>query len=354
MRIILKVVFLIIGITLPVFGQEIIYLSPAPGSTFNPKASTIIIKCSSQIVLSSTEANLITVMGSESGRHTGKILLVDDNRTIIFKPDAHYLPDEMVEVFIHAGIKTTDGHSISSNNFSFYIEPKTDQLVNTIYHTDLKLQGTSKFSLEKNSVTLPKIRTSILNESAVGEGKIFLSAYGVINQTFQSNPAINSSVIIADNDGSIFYSKDIGSNKGAGLTEFKMHSNGLMSYPKVLKNYQWTGGAEVMHMVMDKSFAVIDSFQMGNGYTAETHDFQLLPNGHALLMAYYLVPIDLRQIVPGSHPNAFIDGAVIQELDADKNVVFQWRTWDYINTNVIPWNMVPGNTQQIINVFHCF
>lgn len=352
MRKLLIIALFISGVVLPIAGQEIIYLSPAPGSTFNPSASTVIIKCSNQIIESSLYENIIFVIGSESGKHTGKILLADDKQTIIFKPDEHFLPGEMVEVFINEGIKTIDGMSVPPYNFEFSIEPKINEQIYTLFRTSLEPQVRNKLSSENHFTEVPKIRTSILNESAIGEGKIFLSAYGVINQTFQSNPAINSSLLIANNDGSIFYSKDIGSNKGAGLTDFKMHPNGLMSYPKVLKNYQWTGGAEVIHMVMDKSFAVVDSFQMGNGYTAETHDFQLLPNGHALLMAYYLVPIDIRSIVPGSHPNAFIDGAVIQELDADKNVVFQWRTWDYISPSVIPWNMVPGNTQQIINVFH--
>jgi hypothetical protein len=32
----------------------------------------------------------------------------------------------------------------------------------------------------------------------------------------------------------------------------------------------------------------------------------------------------------GGNPDATVTGEVIQELDASKNVVFQWRTWDYL------------------------
>ncbi len=35
-------------------------------------------------------------------------------------------------------------------------------------------------------------------------------------------------------------------------------------------------------------------------------------------------------LVAGGDPNATVIGTVIQELDASKNVIFQWRSWDYI------------------------
>lgn len=326
------------------------YLSPLPGSSDNSIYSTIIIKEGSEINPASLDNEIINVKGSKSGKISGKLLLSDDNVTVIFKPEIPFNYEEIIDVSISEGIKTIDGKILGPFSFSFSSEQIQSKIIlnSSLQNSEVSFQGKVVHAVSN----LPKITTKIYNESAIGDGKLFLSAYGVINQNFKTNPLINSSILIVNNDGTIHFSKDIGTNLGAGLTDFKMHSNGLMSYPKVLKNYQWTGGAEVIHYIMDKSFSVVDSFQMGNGYVAETHDFQLLPNGHALLMAYYLIPVDLSKAVPGSHPNPYIDGAVIQELDSKKNVVFQWRTWDYINPNIIPWNLVPGNTQQIINVFH--
>jgi hypothetical protein len=81
--------------------------------------------------------------------------------------------------------------------------------------------------------------------------------------------------------------------------------------------------------MMDEQFTLIDSFQMGNGYVADFHEFQVLPNGHALLLAYDLQQVDMSRIVEGGHPGALVAGSVIQELDLDKNVIFQWRSWDH-------------------------
>lgn len=69
---------------------------------------------------------------------------------------------------------------------------------------------------------------------------------------------------------------------------------------------------------------------MGNGYLADSHAFQLLPNGHALMLCYDEQAVDMSEIAAGGHPAATVTGAVIQELDADKQVIFQWRTWDHI------------------------
>jgi hypothetical protein len=43
---------------------------------------------------------------------------------------------------------------------------------------------------------------------------------------------------------------------------------------------------------------------------AESHEFQLLPNGHALMLSYELQPVDMSKIVPGGHPGALVVGSI--------------------------------------------
>ena len=88
-------------------------------------------------------------------------------------------------------------------------------------------------------------------------------------------------------------------------------------------------GGDCIHQVLDDSYNPEESITAGNGYVADAHDFQLLPNGHVLLDGYYLTQMDVSKYVAGGYPNAMVAGAVIQELDADRNVVFQWRSWDH-------------------------
>ena len=133
------------------------------------------------------------------------------------------------------------------------------------------------------------------------------------------NPEVGSYFMIMDNAGvPVFYSNT------QSLGEFIC--NGLFAYrteiPGMSKKYTW--------YLQNEDFSDEDTFQMGNGYLADNHDFQLLPNGHALMLCYDSQIIDMSEIVEGGHPAANITGAVIQELDVQKNVIFQWRSWDHI------------------------
>ena len=111
--------------------------------------------------------------------------------------------------------------------------------------------------------------------------------------------------------------------------DFKVQPNGLLSYARFLSHHTYTGGGNCIHMVLDKNMNPVDSFRLGNGYIAEAHDFQLLPNGHALVFGYYLTQMDLSDLVDGGYPNAMVSGGIVQELDQDKKVVWQWRSWDH-------------------------
>jgi hypothetical protein len=132
--------------------------------------------------------------------------------------------------------------------------------------------------------------------------------------------------------------------------DFKVQPNGLMSYAQFLSHHSYTGGGNCIHMIMDENMEIVDSFQMKNGYIAEAHDFQLLPNGHALLFGYYLTQMDLSDLVEGGYPNALVSGGVVQELDQDRNVVWQWRSWDYYD----PEDYAFGNrsANQVVSEFH--
>src|SRR4029079_8984205 len=71
-----------------------------------------------------------------------------------------------------------------------------------------------------------------------------------------------------------------------------------------------------------------DSIEAGNGYAIDLHELRVLPNGHLLLMCYDPQTVAMDAIVPGGRPNATVIGPVVQELDLQRRVVFQWRSWD--------------------------
>lgn len=151
-------------------------------------------------------------------------------------------------------------------------------------------------------------------------------------------------MMVLTNDGTPIWYKPL-TNSGY---DFKVLPNGYMHYAQQYKALSFGGGGYVTHEILDENFNDVESIRAGNGYNAECHDFQMLPNGHALLTSYYFTLVDMSQIVSNGNPAAQVSGAILQELDQDRNVVFQWRSWDHypFTSNWV------NSTAAVISAFH--
>ena len=296
--------------------QSYRFISPLPGSEMILPETNIIIREGNFIDQSSlSESNLIYVSGTKSGMHNGRKILSDDNKTILFKPYNKFYFGETVTVKYSGGIKNTDGSELLPFNFQFKISesnPGKDYHPSIEALFDLKEMPSPKFNIASKFQNLiindfpddfPQMTVDIKNNPS--PGYLFLA------------PFVNTGyLMIIDNDAvPIFYRRS-----SSVQADFKIQPNGLLTY------YDLTPSKFYM---MDSSYTVIDSFATGNGYTTDIHELRLLPDGHALLQAYDLQHVRMDTIVEGGDPNALVKGLIVQELDQNKNVVFQWRSWDH-------------------------
>jgi arylsulfotransferase ASST/Ser-Thr-rich glycosyl-phosphatidyl-inositol-anchored membrane family protein len=166
------------------------------------------------------------------------------------------------------------------------------------------------------------VTVTALDTNAVADGYVFL-AVGV--------PVTNGGyyVMILKNDGTPVWYQQVGDE----IYDFKLLPNGFLHYAEFVHTHSWVGGGDATHYVLDDNYNVHESIAGANGYVPESHEFQLLPNGHVLLHNYYRTQVDMSSLVRGGYPNAMISAATIQELDAQRNVVWQWRTWDHFTLN---------------------
>ena len=302
------------------FSQSFEYVSPKENSTRVSLSNNIILKADQNIDKSSLSLNEFSVIGSKSGIHTGTVKLSDDNKTILFFPDAKFEANEFVSVLIKPGIKTIYNREFSQKTFHFTTTPllhpiNPEAILSNIGENTYSQNNFSNFnpSLLTGSVadTLPGDFPLIKVDSSDNpwDGKLFIA-----NKPAASN-SYGNYLIIADNAGSIVKYKKFGTAE---------------SNFRVLPNGELMTSENGRHIVLDTTLAPVDTFECGNGYTADSHDFLLLPNGHALIFATDPQPVDMSQIVQGGRTDATVIGAVIQELDASQNVVFQWRSFDYL------------------------
>ncbi len=320
-----------VGIVLPSYGQHIVYRSPAPQSTMVSLHTNIILRCNADIDRGTVRTSLLEVNGTSSGRHQGVFTLSDDEQTMLFTPDRPLEPGEEVRVALHEGVITTDGTPVEPGEFSFTTTKLRVPLTETYYVDEQgELQYINRQAIPR--VPLP-VETSSVLDSLPADFPTFKvdttnnpapGYYFLATQTAAAGKG--NFIFLLDNNGKVVRYKrtpDV-------ATDFKQQSNGYFSYAEGYSPWVYAGGERVVHHVVDTTLVPVDSFRCGNGYEADGHEFLMLPNGHVLLHAYDIQYLDLSGVVTGGNPNAIVVGSILQELDLTKNVVFQWRSWDYV------------------------
>src|SRR5437867_10476977 len=82
--------------------RAFLYLSPLPGADMVSRWNNLAIRPGSALDPASLDARRLSVVGRESGAHTGRLKLAGDGQTILFTPDQPYALGEMVHVRLAA------------------------------------------------------------------------------------------------------------------------------------------------------------------------------------------------------------------------------------------------------------
>jgi hypothetical protein len=330
--------FLLPSLLVAANRSTICYLSPLPGSQYLSPSTNIIIRpigTLNQSVLD--DSRLLSVTGSVSGSHTGHVSLSDDASTIIFVPENSFTAAEVVTVRMNHPLRTREGHTVEPIRFQFEIGQSNSSsqvpmarpeytpseaginLTKDIPDQYSRLVSSKTTSSYPNHFPLP-IVTQISNPAS---GSIFIGTYKTGKPGYHMQY-----VTFIDSDEEylmVLNGKEEAKNwnEVAGMnTDFKPQPDGHLTYFDFAFNY---------FLEMDTSFKIVGEYRCGNGYVTNPHELRVLANGHALLLGDDPQYIDMSTIVPGGSKNALVLGMVIQELDLQKHVVFQWRSFDHFS-----------------------
>ena len=314
-----------------VFGQhpeykKLEYISPEPGSRFIMPMNNIALRCGDKFDLESIKQSLLVVTNSKGLKIEGELKLSDDERTLIFKPQTPYPLGKTIHVELMKGLKTIFGDKIETVAFYFTVTPNSIDNPQKYLIDDLKLEQKShldnnKFEkknqkeVKENNLPegFPGYEVNLINPSTTDE-YYFMTSFDDWGWFPDTEPFI----MITDIYGTPVYYKKTKSF----AYDLKIQPDGNLSYYSYIPGFS--------HKLMDSSYRVIDTYKMGNGYSyTDFHEFRLLENGHSFVTTYDGEFYAMDTVVPGGDPNAIVFGFVFQELDINKDVVFQWRSWDH-------------------------
>ncbi len=287
-------------------AEENIYNSPIDNATLVKSSENVIVRFLSEDI--SYNEYLLIVTNSDGLIVEGVTKMLNDGKTIIFDPHKDFRTGDQITVRIHSNIE-----NILVKEFSFTVDPSPindtgrirniERIRKEEFGFDYRLNNERADRYNALPVIEPEITVHVNNNPAPGT-------------IFFGNFADNPHLAAMKSTGEFMFIRQMPSP----CYDFRVQENGLLTY------FQNRGQK---YYGMDSNYNVVDSFFTGNGYETDLHDLRLLSNGNALLMSYDVKIIDMSQIVPGGQKNAEVTGLIIQEVDPQRNVVFQWRSWDH-------------------------
>ena len=180
----------------------------------------------------------------------------------------------------------------------------------------------SSISSKTQAQNFPPLTVTI-HDSAATVGYYFISPYINTPPWNYDHP-----LMVLDRYGrTVFYRWFPGAMNANVTNDFKIQYDGRISF------FNTTSGK---FFIMDSTFTVVDSIGCANGFQTDSHDLQILPDHHYLLLGRETRIMNLtsyhwfgpNHTTPGG-ANAQVVGVVIQEFDENKSLIWEWKGHDH-------------------------
>lgn len=303
------------------------YICPMPGSKYINPENAIALRHGEVIDQASVRSDIFSLQASKSGIIQGETKLSLDGKTLIFEPSKPYQLNEKIHVQVAAGLKTLSGQELPAMSFSFQVKPVDNLNMLTRYYLEEEKKMEQDYASSNPSRTFSGISQKdnnlperfppahVTEFDAPTAGNIFCTP-----RPMGSAPYDNYSAILDNYGTPVFYRQWPRRNN-----DFKTLVNNQLTFC----DFDNSIPAINKYLVMDSHFNFIDTLTMGNGYHVDQHDVLMDEDGNHFLMAYDPQIVNMDTVVPGGNTEATVVGFIVQELDADHNVIFQWRSWDH-------------------------
>jgi hypothetical protein len=284
-----------------------VYVFPSPNTLFATPQTQITFRG-----VSVSQLGHITVSGSSSGAHAGKVLSDSDNGGGSFVPDRSFTPGEYVTV--STGVNIAGG---SSGSFRFRVASPAPPNHAAPFPATGRVRGDITRFRSRPDLAPASVRI-VRQSRRTARGDIFVAP--------EVGP-LQDGPMILDWRGNIIWFKPLSGRRFA--TDFRVQR--YQGRPVLT---WWQGGISVgigsgQGVIYDTSYRQLAVVNAGNGLSADLHEFQLTPRGTALITAYYPVYHDATS-VHGSR-RQIVEDSVVQEIDIPTGLVlFEWHSLDHV------------------------
>jgi hypothetical protein len=279
---------------------------PVPGSQVVSPAAQIAFRG-----IPAAQLGLIIVSGSRSGLHAGHVEADSDGLGGSFLPDRPFADGETVSVITALNVLGGSG-----GHFTYLVRQPAYPISPGALPLAARVPGDVVSSRSRPDLRPAAVR--ILKAGRTAPGNLFVAP--------QAGPVENGPMIL-DSRGGLVWFQPV--PKGEIATDFRVQR--YQGRP-VLTWWQGRSGAGVgvgEDVIDDTHYHQIAVVRAANGLSADLHEFDLTPQGTALITAEDPVFADATAEHGSAHQVVF--DSVAQEIDVKTGLVlFQWDSLDHV------------------------
>ncbi|HYZ79822.1 MAG TPA: arylsulfotransferase family protein [Solirubrobacteraceae bacterium] len=302
---------------------------PIPGARFAAPSTQITFRG-----IPASQFGAISVTGSVSGTHTGRVMSDSDGHGGSFLPAKHFKEGEKVTV--KTGMNIVGG---SGGTYTFNVAIRDGGIPPAPPQTAPRVRGDLDRFQSAPQLFAPALTVRKLPHGAA-PGDLFVGP--------QAGPVQRGPEIFGPYGGLIWF-KSV--PKGQSAADFR-----VQTYRRRSVLTWWQGGVNGgvgvgTDEIYDRSYRPVATVKGVNGIQADLHEFQITPQNTALITGYFPVYVNASKIKGGSKHQLVYD-SVAQEIDiATGLVVWQWDSLDHVPLNA-SYQFVPPNHGHPWDYFH--
>ncbi|HEX3978608.1 MAG TPA: arylsulfotransferase family protein [Solirubrobacteraceae bacterium] len=278
----------------------------------------------------------VSVTGSLSGTHTGRILADSDGDGASFIPTQPFKAGETVTV--GTGLSIVGGNA---GTYGFTIaNPAGGIPLAGVRPVPRVRNDISRFVSRPDLVPAAVTVTKKASSSVAAGGDLFIAP--------QYGPVQNGPMIIGPFGGLIWYQPVPHNDTATDFNLQRYQGKPVLTWWQ--GNVSFAGTGDGVDEIYNSSYQHVATVKAGNGLDADLHEFTITGQDTALVTAYYPV-LWTTSSAKGAKPRIVLDG-VVQEIDIPTGLVlFQWDSLDHVPVSA-SYQPIPKNTGHPWDYFH--
>jgi hypothetical protein len=296
-------------------GPSTAVAQPVPVRVF-PIPGSRVVSPQAQIAfrgINPLELTGITVTGSRSGVHGGRVAGDSDGRGGSFIPSARFQPGETVTVKTPLNLL-----GATNGTFSFTIATPSNPIPYRAAQTVPRVPN-DIWRFRSRGDLAPAAVKMLRNSRRTEAEDIFVAP--------QFGPVENGPEILDPSGNLIWFYRVPHGDAASDFRVQQYHGRPVLTW---WQGYTDAGLGVGVDVIYDSSYSLLAAVHAANGLTTDLHEFQLTPQNTALVTSFFPVYWDASGIRGGLKSEITLD-SVVQEIDIPTGLVlFQWDSLDHV------------------------